>query len=319
MDRELTNLIAVHLNTPASGFSIGCLGALAEFQDSDSRVAPISGNGAIEACSAHGAMRIDSNNAVSAVAYETLSATADAWQCGVVLVANETATRASGRSVLTELKPDADAIRDANRNDILFDLGVGMRHIDFCVRTSDPSLINDLRRYNGMRVVEAGHPIFERIIASSPHRVVMSAIGRIEVYQDIDRHQTPSGPHTHVLPDLLAKGRTHSTNIPVPSGTLPVLTLHPENPLRDLQGQRKPFSKHAYDHFESILAEHGLPKYVDEKLRLRRAIATGMDPVDYRKPASRIGRLAMRIALRQSLHLPPICADTGAWIRAFRV
>ena len=318
MDRGLAKLLEDHLTSPGSGFSIGCLGALAEFQDADARVPSNRGNGLIEARSSRGALRIDSTNAVSAVAYETLSAAADAWQCGVVLVANEENTRASERSLLTELGPDVSAMRDEDRKDILFDLGVAMPHIDFCIRTSNPSLIDDLRHHIGTRVIEEGHPVLECIIDSSPHRVVMSALGRIEVYQPIDRHTTPSGPHTHLLPDLLGKRRTHSANIPVPSGNLPVLTLHPENPLRDLEGRRKPFSKHAFEDFESILTAHGMPQYVDEKLRLRRAIAAGVDPVDYRKPASRLGRLAMRIALRQLLHLPPACADAAPWIRTFR-
>lgn len=232
MDGGLAKLVEDHLRSPASGFSIGCLGALAEFQDVDARVPSNRSNGLIEARSPRGGLRIDSANAVSAVAYETLSAAVDAWQCGVVLVANETTIRTSARSVLTELEPDINAMRDEHRNDVLFDLGVGMPHIDFCIRTSDSSLIKDLRCHVGTPVIEASHRALECIIESSPHRVVMSAIGRIEVYQPIDRHQTPNGPHTHLLPDLLAKRRTHSANIPVPSGHLPLLTCIPKIRLR---------------------------------------------------------------------------------------
>ena len=318
MDPALTKLIEDHITSPTTGFSIGCLGAIAEFQDAEARVPSNSPNGMIEAQSARGGMRIDSTNAVSAVAYETLSAAADAWQCGVVLVADENVIRESGRTVLTELEPDVDAICEDDRNDILFDLGVGMPHLDFCIRTSDSRLINDLRNYAGTCVVDAGHPVIERIIDTSPHRVVASAIGRIEVYQPIDRHKTPTGPHTHLLPELLAKGRTHSANIPVPAGRLPVLTLHPENPLKDVEGQAKAFSKHAFEDFESILAEHGMPQYVDEKLRLRRAIGAGLDPLDYPKPASRLGRLAMRIALRQVQHVPSSDMDVTPWVQTFR-
>ena len=101
-------------------------------------------------------------------------------------------------------------------------------------------------------------------------------------------------------------------------GSLPLLTVHPDNPLTDAEGRRKPFARYAFDAFENIMSAHGVPHYVAEKRRLRAAVADGLTPGEYRKPGTRLGRLAMRIALRQLPHLPPQGADIGAWVKAFR-
>jgi hypothetical protein len=34
----------------------------------------------------------------------------------------------------------------------------------------------------------------------SPTRVILSKLGRIEIYQPIGKEKTPHGPHTHLLP-----------------------------------------------------------------------------------------------------------------------
>ena len=61
------------------------------------------------------------------------------------------------------------------------------------------------------------------ILAANPHRVFISRLGRIEVYQPIPppSGKSPEGPHTHVLPRLLKSGRTHPATEPVPEGWFP--------------------------------------------------------------------------------------------------
>ena len=56
----------------------------------------------------------------------------------------------------------------------------------------------------------AGNPLLGRdstmvhlLAASSPHRVFISRLARIEVYGPIPTERTPDGPHTHLLPHLL--------------------------------------------------------------------------------------------------------------------
>ncbi len=47
-------------------------------------------------------------------------------------------------------------------------------------------------------------PAMAMILAANPHRVFLSRLGRIEVYQPIPppSGKSPQGPHTHVLPQL---------------------------------------------------------------------------------------------------------------------
>ena len=47
-------------------------------------------------------------------------------------------------------------------------------------------------------------------------------MGRVEVFQPIPSPdgKSPEGPHTHVLPRLLAHGRLNAATVPVPDGWL---------------------------------------------------------------------------------------------------
>ena len=61
------------------------------------------------------------------------------------------------------------------------------------------------------------------ILAANPHRVFISRLGRIEVYQPIPppSGKSPEGPHTHVLPKLLKSGRTHPATDRFPRAGFP--------------------------------------------------------------------------------------------------
>lgn len=315
MNHSLAELIADHFAQPGAAFSIGCFGALAEYHESDAAVGAQAGE--FVAVSPRGAFRLSAQTGLSAFAYETLAAADDAWQCGIALVA-DAGHGGAARRVLTELGADDGALRAADRDARLFDLGVGAANVDYCVRTTEPALVDYLRRHCGERVTAAGHNLLEHLIEASPTRVALSAAGRIEVYQRIARHTTPRGPHTHLLPALLASGRTHAANIPLPAGCLPFATLHPPHPLHDDDGARAAFDAARFHRFEALLARHGLPGYAAEKSRLRTAVAAGVPPTAYVPPRTRPGRLALRIALRQLLHAPPPGGDADAWLAHFR-
>ena len=316
MDLQLATLLREQLDNHRAAVSIGGFGALAEFEDEDARFAP--GDGALDAVSARGGCRVHAHGNFAVLAYEMRSAQLDSWQYGIALTVSAAREAGPVRMVLTELGPDSAALRADDSEAVLFDLGVGLPNVEYCVRSADGAVIDTLRRYCGTAVAAAGHPLLEHLIDCSPHRVARSAAGRIEVYQRIDRHHTPSGPHTHLLPALLARRRTHSANIPVPRGRLPVLTLHPEHPLRDRDGERRAFARGAFTRFEDLLARHGPPGHVEEKARLRCAVTGGSDPQAYVPPRSRSGRLAMRIALRQLPHELPGAPGLDAWLSRWR-
>ena len=292
----LLDLIYSQLHDHRAGASIGCLGAIAEFHEPEARYTRDAHR--LTAVSARGALAVHLTGDELACAYEAPSAHGDAWQYGIALLAPE--RRGAARDTLTELGCDGEAIAAADRHLPLFDLGLGVPNVDYCVRSADPQVIAALRAHCGSTVVTPGHPLQAILIEASPTRVVMSPLARIEVYQAIARDRTPHGSHTHLLPDLLSRRPTHAANLPLPPRALPLMTLHPENPLFDDAGQRRAFDAAAFERFEALLARHGLPDYVSAKQALRAALAAGLD---HERPRNRITRAALRAALRQSHYL----------------
>lgn len=308
-----------HLEDAASGWSIGTHGAIAEFlRDAaePATVAPAETGGRVE--TARGALHAVLGADVDVVAYERASAHAGRWSHGVVFCVLRAMATGNCRQALTEVGPDGRAARDADREAILFDIGVGAPHVDFCVRTADPALIAALRGAEGDDVLAPGHPAMAAVKEADPHRVCLSALGRIEVYQAIAASggRTPEGPHTHLLPELLASGRTHSADTPVPTGTYPCLGLYPPHPLVDAGGRERPFDAAAHAAFQALLARFGPPGAVDEKRRITAAVLGGEDPAAYAPAATAEARTAARVALRQLVHTHGAVAGLEAWRRA---
>ena len=133
-------------------------------------------------------------------------------------------------------------MRSADRTATLFDLGLGLKNADFCVRTDDAELIEFLGAHAGEQLLDGGHDVIAKLVEHDPHRVVLTGSARAEIYQPIAREKTPEGPHTHLLPRLIATGRTPSDNVPVTAGMRPCFTLHPRHPLFDALGERRSHS-----------------------------------------------------------------------------
>ena len=302
--QALLDLIYSQLHDHHAGASIGCLGAIAEFHESAATYTrDLDG---LTAVSERGALAVCLQGDELICAYEAPSAHGDAWQYGIALLAP--GRRGAARATLTELGADNQAIATDARALPLFDLGLAVPNVDYCVRSADPQVIAALRAHCGSSVVAPGHPLQALLIEASPTRVVMSPLARIEVYQAIARDHTPHGSHTHLLPDLLSRRRSHAANLPLPPRALPLMTLHPENPLFDHQGQRRSFDAEAFQRFEALLAHHGLPDYVRAKRELRAALATGHAQA---RPRTRIARAALRATLRQSHYLTKLHDDVA--------
>jgi hypothetical protein len=138
--------------------------------------------------------------------------------------------RRGARTVITELGPDPEPLRDPDRAGVLFDLGLGTPTVDVCVRSSDPDLVHELRAACGAALFGSASWLVGRLVAAGPHRVFLTACGRVEVYAAIPppEGRSPDGPHTHLLPEILRAGRTHPATVPVPTGYAPSATCTPE-------------------------------------------------------------------------------------------
>ena len=319
----LVSLLHRMLGDEDAGWTIGTFGALAEFHHVANDLPPLvamTETGG-EVVTRRGGIRITVVAGVRPVAFEALSQRPQAWSHALAFCL-PAGTAAMGRRIeLTELGPDAEALRNEDRGAVLFDMGVGAPHVDFCVRTADPTLIALLRQEQGRSLLHPGSAAMAAIVAASPHRVCRSRLGRIEVYQPIpppvQGARSPEGPHTHVLLDLLKRRRTHSANMPIPDGWLAALTLHPANPLFDRLGHPKAFDPRAHAGFQTLLHAYGPPDVVAEKERLVRAVLAGERPEAYAPAPRRAGRTAARVALRQMLHTHGAAPGLGDWLSAF--
>ena len=315
--QQIRNILWQHLLDSRTSVSVGSYGAIAEFHRRADEALQLDDERSLCVASSRGGIRVHLETTVLALAFETLSRRPGRWQHGVAFcLAEQSATR-SRRQVLTELGPDTRAIWPKHRGDILFDLGLHARNIDFCIRTSEPALLRALRKASDTRVLDPEKPIMAVLLSADPHRVVLSALARAEVYQPIGREVTPEGPHTHVLPKLLKTGRTHSANVPIPAGLRPCLMLHPSNPLFDAMGEPKPFEAGSFTEFSKLLDHWGLSAYQREKRRVTQAISNGLSPLNYREPSTRLGRTALRVALRQLCQVTPDDPAIRRWIVRF--
>ena len=314
--RSIRQVLVDHLTNPESVFTIGSLGAIAEYvrdAGETTRGSPED----LNLATPRGAIRLRISDGIVPLAYETISARPGGWQHGVLFCLPVEIGAGRGRTAVTPLGPDREAVAAADRDGALFDLGLGASNLDFCVRVSDPTLVDLLHRSAGRSILEPGNPLMNALVDASPHRVALSALGRIEVYQAIDRVKSPNGPHTHVLPKLLKTKRTHSANIRILPGYVPCLGLHPASPLFDLMGRAQPFDAAAYRAFQRLLARWGDGEYRREKARAIAAISGGAGPASYREPATRLGRSAVRIALRQQMHVAPGDEAVRRWSEHF--
>lgn len=317
---DITEVAQTALDDPETGWNMGSFGAIAEFHhvagDPDAVAA-----GDLARVTARGGVRLDTLADVRPVAYETLSPRPHRWAQAVALCLPQAAAAMTGRDRLTELGPDAAALREEDRGAILFDMGLAQPQVDFCIRTADPDLLRVLREAEGRSLFEHGNPAMGAILAAHPHRVALTRLGRVEVFQKIGGPDTggvsPEGPHTHVLPKLLRAGRTHSANAPIPEGWVPCAAFHPASPVADRKGEDREFDADAFAAFQTLLAAWGANDYVAAKRAAWAALEAGAAPGSHAGPDSRLGRAGLRNAIRQWRRRNGDGPLVQAWAAAF--
>ena len=265
-------LLCSYLSGSENSCSIGGIGALAEFH-ATSATELQSHDNYFSANSELGCISIKSQSDLEVLAYETLGKHEDTWRWGLVFSIPKESCSLPNYTVLREIGRDSNANNPAHRNDLLFDIGTGIPHVQFCIRTNENELISLLQRHEGTAIATSGNPVLDIVAKASPHRVVQSQTARIEVYQKIDPYKTPMGPHTHLLPKLLRGKRSYASNVPLPLTQAPQLTIYPENPLFDRYGHSRKFNKAAYDSFLPSLIAYSVPEFYAEKIRLRTALS----------------------------------------------
>jgi hypothetical protein len=264
-----------------------------------------------------GAIRIIPKVAIRPVASESISKLG--WSQRVALCLAEVACTLNQRTALTELGPDIDAIREQDRDAIRFDLGLGALQSDLCVRVADLTVVTELRKYVGRTVLDPENPAIGIVLAANPHRVFVSRVGRVEVYQPIPpaSGKSPDGPHTHVLPKLLRHQRTHAATETIPAGWVPCAHFYPIHPMKDTFGRPRPFDQAHHSEFQSILARYGDVENNRLKARVTALVIEGCDPRDQVLAADRVSRTSVRLALRQLRAANANWPALKAWLAAY--
>jgi hypothetical protein len=316
MNAATIELLQNAIADPDTQWSLGTFGAIAEFsRDRGEAVALRQAGDAISAVTPRGGIVIRHQPRNRPLASESIAKIGWNQRIALCLAGDDGAM--GGRTELTELGADQDALRPGDRESALFDLGLGAPHADCCVRIDDPDTAARLREHAGRPVFEPGSPAMGLILAANPHRVFISRLGRIEVYQPIPHAsgKSPDGPHTHVLPKLLRSGRSHPATEPIPEGWVPCAHLYPPHPARDGLGNPRPFDAASHDSFQAMIGRFGHPEAVAIKRRIMAAIDAGEPPSALAQ--DRHGRTTMRIALRQMKAAGRVSPALQAWIDDF--
>ena len=316
---DLDTVLRRYVADPTASWGLGTFGAVAEFHRTGAEPASIDTGATLQVVTARGALRISSRQEIRAFAYELPGQAVDSWSHVLTLCLPAASTAMHRREVLTECGPDHEALRQDDRAAVLFDLGLGTEQVDVCVRTAEPEVLAWLRAGLGRSLFAPDNPLMQAMPQLSPHRVFVCRFARVEVYQRIPGRdeKPPEGPHTHVLPHLLRHQRSHSATAPIPEGWVPCLSLYPANPVCDALGRPQPFDHAAYEDFQSLLRCFGDPELVRLKEAVTEAIRAERGPDSFALPASRAGRVTVRVALRQLAHTDGDCPVLAAWRQAF--
>jgi hypothetical protein len=186
------------------------------------------------------------------------------------------------------------------------------------VRTRDPQTIARLRAASGTALFDPVTGVAAALASLHPHRVFTSRAGRVEVFTPIPPPDgtSPEGPHTHLLPALLASGRSYPHTDPIPPGWLPAAYVVPAHPTVDLLGGPIPFDRTSYDRFQGLLRRYGDSAVVAAKSDLIGAVLAGDSPPPDASVLSRTTRRAAALALRQLGYLDPDPALLRRWAMA---
>lgn len=289
------------LRDPGNRWSMGTFGAIGEFiRDADELHRMHENEDGYEVVTARGAIRLKGCPGLQVFAYETLGQRSGTWGNEVSFCVP--AVDSARSSAIRCLGADTEALRSEDQSTRLFDLGVGIGHVGMRVRSQNAELTRALQALEGKSLF-SGEAATARmlILRESPARILTSPAGRIEVYSRIPgaNEPSPNGPHTHLLPRLLAGGRTHSANTPIPPGFQPVLALYPPSPWHDAEGNPKAYDQAAARAFDKLLRDHGLPDDLAVRTHARRLIHSGVRPDATAIPQTRRARAQFRITLRR--------------------
>jgi len=205
-----------HLADAGNGWSIGTWGAIGEFQYDADEPGLVLDLVSLSATSPRGALYIgDLGDAELFALVDEAGRTREIAFCSP--------RPAARRTTIHEL------------DETTFDLGIGAPHVDMMVRlrADDAETRAALREGMGRPLLAPGNQAGPAIGRSSPTRIFVSALARLEIHQPIPPPggRSPEGPHSHLLPHYLKEGRAHAPGSQLPAGLYCGLSLYPRTRL----------------------------------------------------------------------------------------
>nr|WP_151119844.1 DUF1289 domain-containing protein [Hypericibacter adhaerens] len=230
-EAEMRDFVREKLQRREGSWAVGCYGAVAEFRVAPGEACDLDvAEGGVTARSAQGALRLGIGPAVRVLAlYETPGAS-EPLALVFALARQRAALPVAGG--LASLGPDRRAIEPPERQQPLYDLGIGRGTMRFCIRTGNPALMAVLNAAKGLPWPDYLPAVGGAILKESPVRVVESALARAEIRTPIPPPGTSSiaGPHTHLLPELLALGHEVAPGVDLPAAFAAGAIFYPEPP-----------------------------------------------------------------------------------------
>jgi predicted Fe-S protein YdhL (DUF1289 family) len=209
-------------------WTTGVLGAVAEFCIGEDEACHVeAGSATVTAMSPRGGISFHLTDQVRALSFGSPSG-----RNIVVLAVPRTVAKPFPDQGLVRIGSDHEALREKDRQAILYDFGLGRRAAGFGIRAADADLIVQLESAAGLDWSRFLPMIGADIVRASPTRVVRNPIGRIEVFTPIPAPDgtSPAGPHTHFLPAYLAKESDLPANLDMPEGYVACAIYYPADP-----------------------------------------------------------------------------------------
>ncbi|MEM7775593.1 MAG: DUF1289 domain-containing protein [Pseudomonadota bacterium] len=227
---DIHDFIGNSLSDKKGTWVIGVVGAVGEFAATRDACVDLSTNGSeIVANTAGGHLRFFVDDHVRALTFDPPETPLVRQR--VVLAVKRQRGRVPVSDTIKDLGPDSAAVDVVDRGFHLYDLGLGRKESRFCVRCG-PGMANDAlcsEAGSGQSFADAIARLAPILIAESPARVVESTLGRIEVLSPIPLPggMSPAGPHTHLLPNHIATGRSLPVGWDLPRAYLPGAIFYP--------------------------------------------------------------------------------------------
>jgi predicted Fe-S protein YdhL (DUF1289 family) len=200
----------------------GVPGAVAEFPVRPERPIEIeASDAAIEAQATDAHLRLTLHDKLRAFAF--------AGEGPIVLALPKNRATLPWVQGFTSLGVDRDAVASRHRTHELFDLGLDRQCSRFMLRVASATFADAMRQHEGKVLGTLLRDAGAAILQESPHRVVESALARIEVFTRIPlpREQSPEGAHTHLLPSFLESGGELPAGLAIPAFASPIAIYYP--------------------------------------------------------------------------------------------